>query len=68
MEISILDWLKLAALAVGIIIVMSNTYIRINDNVEVTIGVPKNMKPGENVRFAYQFPLWRPFINIKVKA
>lgn len=50
------------------VLAFSNIYCRISDSVTVSVGDPDKITGGEDLKFAYQFPQWRPFINIKVKA
>ena len=48
-----------------IVIASSNVYFK-NDHFSVAYGSKKHIKNKETVTFAYQFPLWKPFIKFEV--
>ncbi|MGF1727520.1 hypothetical protein [Photobacterium nomapromontoriensis] len=67
MELTHDQIISLWTLGAVAILAFSNIYCRISDNVTISVGDPDKITGGEKLRFAYQFPQWRPFINIKVR-
>lgn len=65
MEITIEHYLALAAWIAVIIFSLSNIYIKFSFGV-ITLGSDKFVKNKETATFAYQFPLWKPFITFEI--
>lgn len=67
MEITTIQLVQLGLLAITVILLLSNLYWRLPMGLIITLGEEKKLTGGKKLKFAYQFPMWRPVINIEVK-
>lgn len=67
MEVTAIQLVKLGLLALTVVLLFSNLYWRLPMGLIITLGKEKMLTGDNKLKFAYQFPMWHPVINIRVK-